>query len=124
MGEEKLGAFKCHHLKLVQKLYDWDLWVEAGKKPLPRKLEPDLSKWQKANPSQLPPDAKAEVIIVFKTWTTGMALKDKDFKIDPPSSAQEVASLVPNPDEKPDGPESLKGLAARRSVWARWEVGR
>lgn len=31
VGDEKLGAVKWHHLKLVQKLYDWGLWVEIGK---------------------------------------------------------------------------------------------
>jgi peroxiredoxin len=112
VGEEKLGPVKCHHLKLTQKLYDWDLWVEIGKKPLPRKMEPDLTKWQKANPTQLPAGATADVIIGFKTWTTGITLKDKDFKIDPPSSAQEVASLVPSPGEKTEGPQALTGLAA------------
>ena len=112
VGEEKLGPAKCHHLKLAQKLYDWDLWVDAGKKPLPRKLEPDLTKWQKKNPTQLPTDAKADVIIAFKSWTSGTPVKDKDFKIDPPDSAREVASLIPAPGEPTEGPQALAGLAA------------
>lgn len=112
LGEEKVGAAKCHHLKLSQASYDWDLWIDIGKKPLPRKLEPDMSKWQKANSSQLPADAKVEVVLNFKSWVINPVLKDKDFKIEPPASARQVASFAPQPGQKEDGPELLKGTAA------------
>lgn len=112
VGEEKVGASKCHHLKLSQKLYDWDLWIDIGKKPLVRKLEPELSKWQKANSSQLAADTTAEVLIAFKSWATDVAVRDKDFKIAPPESAQRVASLIPKEGETVAGPQMLKGTAA------------
>ena len=39
-----------------------DMWIDIGKKPLVRKLVPELSKWQKANTAQLAADTKAEVL--------------------------------------------------------------
>ena len=32
------GRGPCHHLAFEQATIDWQLWIEAGKDPLPRKL--------------------------------------------------------------------------------------
>lgn len=111
IGEEKVGLVRCQHLKLSQKDYDWDAWIDIGKRPMLRKLVPDLSKWLKANPAAVPPEAKVELSIVFKSWATDVALRDKDFKIEPSASARQVASFTA-PAGSDDGPETLKGKAA------------
>jgi hypothetical protein len=38
VGMSQIADTKCHHLAFRQKLLDWQLWVEDGDKPLPRKL--------------------------------------------------------------------------------------
>jgi hypothetical protein len=38
VGLNRVGKQKCHHLAFQQRLLDWQIWIEAGKQPLPRKL--------------------------------------------------------------------------------------
>jgi hypothetical protein len=38
VGLHLVGKVKCHHLAFRQKLLDWQIWIDAGEQPLPRKL--------------------------------------------------------------------------------------
>lgn len=38
VGQVELGGVTCHHLGFTQEAIDWQLWVEAGVRPLPRRL--------------------------------------------------------------------------------------
>jgi hypothetical protein len=38
VGLNYVGKTKCHHLAFRTKLLDWQIWIDAGEKPLPRKL--------------------------------------------------------------------------------------
>lgn len=38
VGLSQVGKTKCHHLAFRQKGIDWQLWIDAGKEPLPRKI--------------------------------------------------------------------------------------
>jgi hypothetical protein len=38
IGLHHVGKTKCHHLAFRQKLLDWQIWIDAGEQPLPRKL--------------------------------------------------------------------------------------
>lgn len=38
VGLHSVGKVKCHHLAFRQKLLDWQIWIDAGDQPLPRKL--------------------------------------------------------------------------------------
>jgi hypothetical protein len=38
VGLHYVGKVKCHHLAFRQKTLDWQIWIDAGKEPLPRKL--------------------------------------------------------------------------------------
>lgn len=110
VGEEKIAGAKCHHVKLVQKEIEWDLWIDAGKKPIVKKIQPTLDKWLKSNSGQLPADAKVDAIVTFKTWIADPPVKDKDFKIAPSPSASEVASFAPG--KEGDAITLLTGKAA------------
>lgn len=37
-GPSKVFGVKCRHLYFVEKDIDWQIWIEAGKRPIPRKL--------------------------------------------------------------------------------------
>ena len=37
VGLHYVGKTKCHHLAFRQKLLDWQIWIDAGDQPLPRK---------------------------------------------------------------------------------------
>ncbi len=38
IGEHTVAGVPCHHLACSQRNVDWQLWVQAGDQPLPRKL--------------------------------------------------------------------------------------
>jgi len=38
VGLHQVGKVKCHHLAFRQKLLDWQIWIDAGEQPLPRKF--------------------------------------------------------------------------------------
>ena len=38
VGLHDVGKVKCHHLAFRQRTLDWQIWIDAGKDPLPRKL--------------------------------------------------------------------------------------
>ena len=38
IGLSDVDGVNCHHLAFSQPKVDWQLWIEAGEKPLPKKL--------------------------------------------------------------------------------------
>jgi hypothetical protein len=38
IGLHQVGKTKCHHLAFQQRTLDWQIWIEAGPQPLPRKF--------------------------------------------------------------------------------------
>ncbi len=38
LGLHRAGEHTCHHLAFAQDAVDWEIWIEAGEKPLPRKV--------------------------------------------------------------------------------------
>jgi hypothetical protein len=38
LGVDPVGDHPCHHLAFRQATIDWQLWIDAGDRPLPRKL--------------------------------------------------------------------------------------
>jgi len=38
LGIHEAAGVPCHHLSFEQETIDWQLWIDAGKEPLPRKL--------------------------------------------------------------------------------------
>jgi hypothetical protein len=41
LGVTQLGRYKCHHLAFATDSSNWELWIEDGDKPVPRKLTID-----------------------------------------------------------------------------------
>jgi hypothetical protein len=38
IGLHTVGVHQCHHLGFTQEAADWEIWIQTGDKPLPRKL--------------------------------------------------------------------------------------
>ncbi len=38
VGEVKLGSARCHHLAFRNEDVDWQIWIDAGEQPLPRRM--------------------------------------------------------------------------------------
>jgi peroxiredoxin len=101
MGTEKVGGVMCHHLRFAQKHFDWDVWIEDGKRPVVQKIALNLSK-QFA-------DEKATVTytVAFSDWNVAPKFTATDFAFKPPADAKEVDELI-----EPEPPHPLLGKPA------------
>jgi peroxiredoxin len=101
IGTEKVGGVTCHHLRFVEKRFDWDIWIEDGKRPVVEKVVVNLSK-QFA-------DEKATVTYTaaFSDWNVAAKFTAADFTFRPPAGAEEVDELI-----EPDPPHPLLGKPA------------
>jgi hypothetical protein len=86
LGEHRVGEYKCHHLLFRAESVDWQVWIDAGDEPLPRKLVITY----KLEPGQ--PQYEA----VIDNWNLAPRVSAKDFAFTPPTGAREttVARLL------------------------------
>jgi peroxiredoxin len=101
IGTEKVGGVLCHHLRFVEKRFDWDIWIDDGKRPVVEKVVIDMSK-QFA-------DEKATVTytVAFSDWNVAPQFKEGDFTFKPPATAEQVDQLI-----EPEPPHPLLGKPA------------
>ncbi|MEX0611634.1 MAG: DUF2092 domain-containing protein [Pirellulales bacterium] len=102
VGTDKIGGVLCHHCRLHRTDYKWDIWIEAGDKPLVRKMAPDLSMRLEDAGGRLE-DAKMEYSVAFSEWDVAPKFTDADFAFTPPADARQVESLYER-DEPPPHP--------------------
>ena len=70
-----LETKKCHHLAFRQDSVDWQLWVEDGPNPLPRKVVIT----QKDSPT------RAQYVAIISNWNLSAEHADDAFMLDPPA---------------------------------------
>jgi hypothetical protein len=80
VGMGVVGGIKCHHLAFLGNEVDWQIWIEDGDKPFPRKFI-ITSKWLTGAP---------QYTIVMKTWTLSPELSERLFTFVPPKGAQKT----------------------------------
>ncbi|HUN80083.1 MAG TPA: DUF2092 domain-containing protein [Phycisphaerae bacterium] len=85
-GLRLVGDVKCHHLLFSQENIDWQIWIDSGKQPLPRKLVITYTE----EPGQ------PQYVATMDDWDLSPKIDDSLFKFDPPSAAKSVkmADLV------------------------------
>jgi thiol-disulfide isomerase/thioredoxin len=101
VATEKVGGVSCHHLRFVEKTFNWDIWIDDGKRPVVEKVMVDLSK-QFA-------DEKATVTytVAFSDWNVTPKFTDAEFAFKPPAGAEQVDELIER-----DPPHPLLGKPA------------
>jgi hypothetical protein len=80
VGTSTVGGVEVHHLAFRGSEVDWQIWVEKGDKPLPRKYV-ITSKWIAGAP---------QFTTVFSDWNTSAQLNDSLFAFSPPPEAEEI----------------------------------
>jgi peroxiredoxin len=88
IGKEKVGDAMCHHLRFAEKAFNWEIWIEDGKRPVVEKVLVDLSK-QFA-------DQKATVTytVAFSDWNVAPKFTAADFTFKAPANTEEVEELI------------------------------
>ncbi len=80
VGMSIVDGVKCHHLAYRKKDVDWQIWVEDGDKPLPKKFI-ITTKWLTGAP---------QYTISVKSWDTSPKLKDNIFNFSPPKDVGKI----------------------------------
>ncbi len=71
---------KCHHLAFRQATIDWQIWIEDGDKPLPRKFVITF----KESP------AHPQYTALLSDWNLSAELADATFTFTPPAAAKKI----------------------------------
>jgi peroxiredoxin len=93
VGDEDLDGRKVHHLAFQQPEMDWEVWVDAGDSPLPRKLTFDPSKAMQEGAPEGMESMTMIITVLYKDWETNVDIPDDRFVFTPPADAKKVDSL-------------------------------
>jgi len=82
-GLHKVDGVECHHLAFTQDKLDWQIWIEDGKRMVPRKF---VVTYKNAPGSP-------ETVTIFKNWDFSTKHPDHLFDFKPPASARKIEFL-------------------------------
>ena len=80
VGMSIVDGVNCHHLAYRDNEVDWQIWIEDGDKPLPKKFV-ITTKWLTGAP---------QYTISVKSWDLSPKLKDDIFTFVPPKDAKKI----------------------------------
>lgn len=80
LGLHQVGGVACHHLAFSQEDLQWQIWIDAGDQPLPRKLVITYV---------LAPGAP-QYVATIRRWTLEPAATPELFRFTPPAGARKI----------------------------------
>ena len=80
LGIHEAAGVPCHHLSFEQATIDWQIWIDAGKEPLPRKLVITYKT----------EDEVPQYAVTIRKWNLQAKLPDALFAFSPPEGATRV----------------------------------
>jgi hypothetical protein len=80
LGVHEAAGMPCHHVSFESSTIDWQLWIDAGKDPLPRKLVITYKT----------EDEVPQYSVTIRKWNLDPALPDALFTFTPPEGAARV----------------------------------
>jgi hypothetical protein len=91
VGAHRVGNTRCQHLAFTETALDWQIWIDTGDKPLPRRL---AIRFKQA------PGAP-RYAATLDDWNTAPQTTDATFTFTPPAGAQKIAFLPAVPASRP-----------------------
>ena len=80
LGIHDVGGVPCHHLSFEQATIDWQIWIDAGAEPLPRKFVIAYK-----TEDEVPRSS-----VTIRKWNLAAAPPDALFVFEPPEGATRV----------------------------------
>jgi hypothetical protein len=109
VGEGLVRGVKCHHLAFDREKVQWQIWIDAGEKPLIRKLLITQKK--------LP--AEPQWTAYFADWNFSPQLSDNLFVFTPPEGAKQIKFIslkeAAAPHKKAPAPKKTKKAKGDKS---------
>ncbi len=85
MGVHNVGGVPCDHLAFTQESIDWQIWIEAGPTPVPRKI---VISYKDAPGSP-------QYTATYSDWNFSPGLAGRHFEFRPPEGADKIEFLPP-----------------------------
>jgi hypothetical protein len=95
VGQHHVHDAKCHHLAFRQDTIDWQIWIQDGEKPLPRKLVITFKEY----PGQ------PQFVAILGRWDLSPRLTDDLFTFRAPANAEKIDILPIAGTPKPGAPK-------------------
>ena len=83
VGPSVVGGVKTTHLAFRGGEVDWQIWIEDGDKPLPRKFILSSKKVS----------GEPEFTVLIRNWDVAPKLSDQEFNFKPPKGAKKIEFL-------------------------------
>jgi len=80
LGIHEAAGVPCHHLSFEQATIDWQIWIDAGREPLPRKLVITYKT----------EDEVPQYAVTIRTWNLEAKVPEALFGFTPPQGAKRV----------------------------------
>ena len=93
LGIHHVGDVACHHLSFEQETIDWQLWIDAGELPLPRKLVIAYKT----------EDEVPQYSVTIGKWNLNADVPEELFRFEPPEGASPMefpGAPAPREEEK------------------------
>jgi hypothetical protein len=84
LGIHEAAGVPCHHLSFEQATIDWQIWIDAGREPLPRKLVITYKT----------EDEVPQYAVTIRKWNLQAQLPDALFAFSPPEGATRIDVLA------------------------------
>jgi len=95
LGLHQAAGVACHHLAFSQETIEWQIWVDAGEKPLPRKLVI----------TYVQEPGEPQYSAVIRRWTLDAKVPEGLFTFEAPEGAQKIdAQAMRRPEAGDPGP--------------------
>ena len=83
VGKAVVGGVPCDHLAFRNEEVDWQIWIQAGDKPLPRKYIVTSKRMSGA----------PQFVVVLSKWDPAPPITSATFKFVPPKSSKQIEFL-------------------------------
>jgi hypothetical protein len=83
VGEAAVGGVRCVHIALRNPEVDWQIWIQEGDKPLPRKFVVTSKKMPQA----------PQFVVTISKWDAAPMLNDAMFRFVPPKGSRQIDFL-------------------------------
>jgi len=94
VGKHTVNGTRCHHLAFMQEEIDWQIWIEDGPRPVPRKLVI----------TYVDEPGSPQYIAELSDWNFQPRLSDHYFTFRPPAGSDEI-EFLPRQERTPPSEE-------------------
>jgi hypothetical protein len=104
LGLHQAAGTLCHHLAFAQETIEWQIWIDAGAQPLPRKIVI----------TYVDEDGEPQYAATIRRWNLEPTFPEALFTFEPRAGAQKIEPAAMAASQLEDSPLSGHGEGGQR----------